>query len=98
MSQSGGFSHTPVHKAKANMKGIIYDKGCQKMTISNNSFELWKKLYMREIDNKAAAEEARRLLSDTKSEKIRIITIKGKTYKIDNNYNPAKIEELLSEK
>lgn len=62
--------------------------------MSDNSLELWKKLYMREIDNKAAAEEARKLLADTKAEKIRIITIKGKTYKIDNNYNPAKVEEV----
>lgn len=65
--------------------------------MNDKSFDVWKKLYMKEIDNSIAAEEANKILNKGKTDNIRIVTIKGKTYRIDNNYKPAKIEELLDD-
>lgn len=58
---------------------------------------MWKKLFMRDIDNTKAAEEAKRILEESKPDKIRIVSINGRTYRVDNNYSPARIEEITFE-
>lgn len=58
--------------------------------------DLWKKLYMKELDTKKAHDVLASTM-ETQEDKIKTVIIKGRTYRIDNNYKPARITEIKNE-